>query len=102
MRARAVMSVIAPAVAVTLTVLRREGRNNVLSTYAYAATHGVGYHLAYIGADSPDVPDGDATAQFSTSYMLAMFASGVAQGRRRGPGVKVVVVHCACTHGCWA
>ncbi len=67
------------------TVLRREGRNNVLSTYAYAATHGVGYHLAYIGADSPDVPDGDATAQFSTSYMQAMFASGVAQGRRPSP-----------------
>lgn len=78
-------SAVAVAARALSTVLKREGRNNVLSTYAYAATHGVGYHLAYIGADAPDVPAGDETAQFSTSYMQQMFASGVAQGRQPSP-----------------
>ena len=38
------------------TILKREGRNNVLSSYAYAAAHGIGYHLAFIDADAPDRP----------------------------------------------
>ena len=67
------------------TVLKREGRNNVLSSYAYASTHGIGYHLAYLGADFPDVPPGDATAQFNTGYMRDVFARGDAQGRTASP-----------------
>ena len=69
------------------TVLKREGRNNVLSSYAYASTHGIGYHLAYIGADAPDVPAGDETEQFSTTYMRDVFARGEAQGRMASPWV---------------
>ncbi|HEX4767808.1 MAG TPA: patatin-like phospholipase family protein [Lichenihabitans sp.] len=69
------------------TILKREGRNNVLSSYAYAVSHGIGYHLSYIGADVPDVPSGDAKAQFSTTYMRDVFARGLAQGRMPSPWV---------------
>ena len=78
-------SVVAVASRAFSTVLKREGRNNVLSTYAYASTHGVGYHLAYVSADIPDPPAGDETAQFSTSYMQDLFARGQAQGRMPSP-----------------
>ena len=67
------------------TVLKREGRNNVLSSYTYAASHGIGYHLAYIDADAPDAPAGDATEQFSTSYMQGVFMRGEAAGRSSAP-----------------
>lgn len=67
------------------TVLKREGRNNVLSSYAYASTHGVGYHIAFIDADAPEPPAGDASEQFSTSYMKELFARGEARGRMPSP-----------------
>jgi predicted acylesterase/phospholipase RssA len=67
------------------TVLKREGRNNVLSSYTYAATHGVGYHIAFIDADAPEPPSGDASEQFSTAYMKELFARGEARGRLASP-----------------
>ena len=80
-------STVAVAARALSTVLKREGRNNVLSSYAYAASHGIGYHLAYIDADAPDVPSGDTAEQFSTSYMQGIFARGEAQGRSASPWV---------------
>lgn len=67
------------------TVLKREGRNNVLSSYAYAAAHGVNYHVAFIDADVPEPPSGDAAEQFSTAYMTNLFARGEARGRVPSP-----------------
>ena len=66
------------------TVLKREGRNNVLSSYAYTASHGIGYHIAFIDADVPE-PSGDPTNQFNTPYMTDLFARGEADGRRPSP-----------------
>ncbi len=66
------------------TVLKREGRNNVLSSYAYTAAHGIGYHIAFIDADVPE-PSGDPTNQFNTPYMTDLFARGEADGRRPSP-----------------
>ena len=67
------------------TVLKREGRNNVLSTYSYARQHGIGYHIAFIDADVPEPQGGSATAQFSTEYMAGLFARGEARGRLASP-----------------
>jgi len=67
------------------TVLKREGRNSILSTYAYAASHGINYHLAFIDADAPETPEQDASEQFSTAYMQALFARGEALGRAPSP-----------------
>lgn len=67
------------------TVIKREGRNNVLSAYAFAANRGIGFHLAYIASDAPDLPSEDAQEQFSTSYMQEMFARGEAEGRQPSP-----------------
>ncbi len=61
------------------TVLKREGRNNVLSSYAYAVQHGLGYHIAFIDADVPE-PSGDATNQFNTTYMTTLFERGEERG----------------------
>ena len=66
------------------TILKREGRNNVLSGYSYARDHNVGYHIAFIDADVPE-PPGGATQQFSTAYMRGLFARGEADGRRPSP-----------------
>ncbi len=66
------------------TVLKREGRNNVLSTYTYTASHGIGYHIAFIDADVPE-PSGDPTNQFNTPYMTELFARGEAHGRQPSP-----------------
>ena len=78
-------STVAVAARALATVVKREGRNNVLSSYTYAATHGIGYHLAFISADAPDLPSEDAQDQFNTTYMQAMFANGEAQGRQPSP-----------------
>jgi predicted acylesterase/phospholipase RssA len=67
------------------TILKREGRNNVLSSYAYAQSRGVGYHIAFIDADVPEPPSGDAADQFSTEYMTTLFARGEARGRQPSP-----------------
>ena len=67
------------------TILKREGRNNVLSSYAYATSHGMGYHIAFIDADAPEAPSTDAAEQFSTEYMTTLFARGEAKGRMTGP-----------------
>lgn len=67
------------------TILRREGRNNVLSAYANAQASGVGYHIAFIDADVPEPPSGDAADQFSTEYMSTLFARGEARGRAPSP-----------------
>ena len=68
------------------TILKREGRNNVLSSYAYAASRGIGYHIAFIDADAPEPPTtGDAAEQFSTEYMTGLFARGEARGRLPSP-----------------
>lgn len=66
------------------TVLKREGRNNVLSSYAYTASHGIGYHIAFIDADVAE-PSGDPTNQFNTPYMTELFARGEADGRLASP-----------------
>lgn len=66
------------------TVLKREGRNNVLSSYTYAASHGIGYHIAFVDADVPE-PAGDATNQFNTEYMTTLFQRGEARGRLPSP-----------------
>ena len=67
------------------TILKREGRNNVLSSYAYAQSHGMGYHIAFIDADVPEPPSGDAADQFSTEYMATLFARGEARGLQPSP-----------------
>ena len=67
------------------TILKREGRNNVLSSYAYAAAHGEGFHIAFIDADAPEPPTTDAAEQFSTDYMRGLFARGEARGRMASP-----------------
>ncbi len=67
------------------TVLKEEGRNNANSAYAFASTHGIGYHIASIGADAPELSSDDAKGQFSTDYMRQLFALGEAQGRMPSP-----------------
>ena len=66
------------------TILKREGRNNVLSAYTYARDHGIGYHIAFIDADVPE-PAGGAADQFNTDYMKGLFARGEADGRTPSP-----------------
>ena len=67
------------------TILKREGRSNVLASYAYATSHGIGYHIAFIDADVPEPPSTDATEQFGTEYMTTLFARGEARGRTASP-----------------
>ena len=67
------------------TVVKREGRNDVLSAYAYASRHGIGYHLAYIDDNAPEPPSDDAAEAFSTSYMRTLFERGEAQARSGAP-----------------
>ena len=67
------------------TILKREGRNNVLSSYTYAQARGIGYHVAFIDADVPEPPSADAADQFSTEYMTTLFARGEARGRQPSP-----------------
>ncbi len=67
------------------TLLRRESRNDANGAYAYAVGHGVGYHLAYIAPDVPELATEDANEQFSTAYMRTLFARGEAQGRSAAP-----------------
>ncbi len=67
------------------TILKREGRSNVLASYAYAAQHGIGYHVAFIDADVPEPPSTDAAEQFSTTYMQTLFDRGEARGRTPSP-----------------
>lgn len=80
-------STVAVAARALSTVLKREGRNNVLSSYSYAASHGIGYHLAYIDDNAPDPPSKDPQEQFNTSYMQALFTRGVELGRQPSPWV---------------
>ena len=75
---------VAVAARAVSTVLKREGRNNVLSSYAYAASHGIGYHIAFIDADVPE-PSGDPTNQFNTPYMTELFTRGEERGRQPSP-----------------
>lgn len=67
------------------TVIKREGRSNVLGSYAYSQSHGIGYHIAFIDADVPEPPSNDAAEQFSTEYMTTLFARGEAHGRMPSP-----------------
>ncbi len=67
------------------TILRREGRNNVLSAYSYAASHGIGYHIAFVASDVPEPLSTDAAEQFSTEYMTKLFEQGEAHGRAPSP-----------------
>jgi hypothetical protein len=67
------------------TVLKREGRADMLAAYAHAVRHGIGFHLAFLDAAAPEVPASDATAEFSTAYMQSLFARGEAQGRAPSP-----------------
>ena len=70
------------------TILRREGRSNVLASYSYAAAHGIGYHIVAIDPEAPEPPASDAAEQFSTAYMTALFARGEARGRMPSPWAR--------------
>lgn len=78
-------SAVAVAARALSTVLKEESRNNIGSSYAYASTQGVGYHLASIPPDAPDVVSDNAKDQFSTEYMRQLFAIGEAEGRSPSP-----------------
>lgn len=67
------------------TILKREGRSNVLASYSYAVAHGIGFHTVAIDPDVPEPPAGDTAEQFGTAYMLTLFARGEARGRMPSP-----------------
>ena len=64
------------------TILKREGRNNVMSAYAYAMRNHIGYHIAFIDAGVADLP---ATEQFSPEYMTSLFNLGYERGKSARP-----------------
>ena len=67
------------------TILKREGRNNVLSAYTYAVRNKIGYHLAFIDAGVQDLPDNDPKAEFSVEYMTRLYKLGEETGRSPRP-----------------
>lgn len=67
------------------TILKREGRNNVLSAYSYATRNRIGYHLTYIDADVRDLPDNDPKAEFGAEYMGYLYGLGQAKGKSARP-----------------
>ena len=69
------------------TILKREGRNNVMSAYAYARHNNIAYHLAYIDPSLPDLPPERAQEEFSTEYMTYLYGLGLAKGSSAQPWV---------------
>ena len=67
------------------TILKREGRNNVLSAYAYATRNRIGYHLAFIDANVGDLPADEPEKEFSPEYMTFLYNLGEAKGRSARP-----------------
>ena len=67
------------------TILKREGRNNVLSAYAYATRNRIGYHLAFIDAGVRDLPADDPKAEFSAAYMGYLYGLGEEKGKSARP-----------------
>ncbi len=67
------------------TILKREGRNNVLSAYAYAIRNKIGYHLAFIDANVRDLPADDPKAEFSVEYMTYLYNLGEEKGKAARP-----------------
>ena len=67
------------------TILKREGRNNVLGAYSFAARNRIGYHLAFIDPAVKDLPADDPTKQFSSEYMTYLYNLGEEKGRSARP-----------------
>ena len=67
------------------TILKREGRNNVMSAYAYATRNRIGYHLAYIDPAVRDLPADDPKAEFSVEYMSYLYGLGEDKGKSARP-----------------
>lgn len=67
------------------TILKREGRNNVMSAYAYATRNRIGYHLAYIDPEVRDLPADDPKAEFSVEYMSFLYGLGEDKGKSARP-----------------
>lgn len=67
------------------TILKREGRNNVLSTYAYATRNRIGYHLAFIDPAVKDLAADDPQAEFGAEYMTHLYGLGEEKGRSARP-----------------
>jgi Patatin-like phospholipase len=67
------------------TILKREGRNNVLSAYAYAMRNRIGYHLAFIDPEVRDLPADDPKAEFSVEYMSYLYNLGEEKGKSTRP-----------------
>lgn len=67
------------------TILKREGRNNVLSAYAYATRNKIGYHLAFIDPEVRDLPADDPKAEFSAAYMGHLYSLGEDKGKSARP-----------------
>lgn len=78
-------SAVAVAARSLASVVKRATYSSALSTYAYAQTRGIPFHVASIGADVPEPPASDAAEQFSTSYMQATYARGETLGRSAEP-----------------
>lgn len=67
------------------TILKREGRNNVMSAYTYATRNRIGYHLAYIDPEVRDLPADDPKAEFSAEYMTYLYGLGEDKGKSARP-----------------
>lgn len=67
------------------TILKREGRNNVMSAYTYAQRNHIAYHLAFIDPALPDLPPERAQEEFSQGYMSYLFKLGEEKARMARP-----------------
>ena len=67
------------------TILKREGRNNVMSAYTYAQRNHIAYHLAFIDPALPDLPPERAQEEFSQSYMTYLFQLGEERAKGARP-----------------
>ena len=67
------------------TILKREGRNNVMSAYTYAQRNHIAYHLVFIDAALPDLPPERAQEEFSQSYMTYLFKLGEERAKTTRP-----------------
>ena len=67
------------------TILKREGRNNVMSAYTYAQRNHITYHLAFIDPALPDLPPERAQEEFSQSYMTYLFQLGEERAKGTRP-----------------
>jgi hypothetical protein len=67
------------------TILKREGRNNVMSAYTYAQRNHIGFHLAFIDPALPDLPPERAQEEFSQGYMTYLFHLGEEKARTARP-----------------